>query len=266
MRFTVALAQCGFPADGDVLSQVDAWCEEASSQGADLVVFPENLMSPRPLSAQELHDIAEPLNGPFALAMAACADRHGVWVAYTQYESDDKGGRPFNTAVLLDDSGTARGSYRKTHLYDAHGVLESERTGRGDALFAPIDTPFGKVGLSICYDLRFPEVARAAAIDGADLLILPAAWHDGQEKAAHWETLLKARAIENEVFVLAAGKAGERYVGQSMVVDPLGRVLARAEAKDQELVTCTIDLSEVSAARDAMPLLAHRRPELYRLA
>lgn len=266
MRFTVSLAQCGFPSDGDVLAQVDACCENASACGADLVVFPEDLMSPRPLSAQEVQNIAEPLDGPYADAMSACADRHGVWIAYTMYEADPEGGRPFNTVVFVEDDGTVAGTYRKTHLYDAHGVLESERTGRGGALAAPLDTPFGKLGLAICYDLRFPEVARAAALGGADLLVLPAAWHDGPEKAMHWETLLRARAIENEVFVLATGKAGERYVGQSMVVDPLGRVIARAAGKEEELVTCTVDTAEIAAARDAMPLLAHRRPELYALA
>lgn len=263
MRFTVALAQCAYPSDPDVLSQVDAWCEEASAQGADLVVFPEDLMSPRPLSPAELCQIAEPLDGAFARGVAACADRHGVWVAFTLYERNDEGGQPYNTAVLVDDAGTIVASYRKTHLYDAHGVHESERTGRGEELFVPVDTPFGKMGLAICYDLRFPEVARAAALAGADILLLPAAWHDGPEKAAHWETLLRARAIENELFVLAAGRAGERYVGRSMVVDPLGRVRAQAPSKDETLVICSVDTAEVAKAREAMPLLAHRRPELY---
>lgn len=263
MRFKVALAQCGYPADGDVLAQVDLWCEQASLSGAELVVFPEDLMSPQQLSPAELAKIAEPLYGPFAQAVSACADRHGIWVLFTMCETDPRGGRPFNTSVLLDDAGTVRGSYRKTHLYDAHGVRESERTGRGDALFEPVSTPSCKVGMAICYDLRFPEVSRYAALAGADILLLPSAWHDGPEKAAHWETLLRARAIENELFVLAADKAGERYVGRSMVVDPLGRVLACVAGKDEELVTCTIDISEVAKARDAMPLLAHRRPELY---
>ena len=263
MRFKVALAQCGYPSDGDVLAQVDSWCEQASLAGAELVVFPEDLMSPWHLSPAELAKIAEPLDGAFAQAVSACADRHGIWVLFTMYEADPCGGRPFNTAVLLDDCGTVRGSYRKSHLYDAHGVCESERTGRGDALFEPVSTPFGKVGMAICYDLRFPEVARYAALAGADILLLPSAWHDGPEKAAHWETLLRARAIENELFVLATGKAGDRYVGRSRAIDPLGRVLACAEGKDEELVCCTIDTSEIVTARDTMPLLAHRRPELY---
>ena len=263
MQLTIALAQCGYPADGDVPAQVDAWCAKAAACKAGLLVFPEDLMSPKSLSADELRARAEPLDGCFVRSVSASAARHGIWVALTFYELDPAGGRPFNTAALVDASGNVVATYRKTHLYDAYDVRESERTGRGDALMVPVETPFGRIGLAICYDLRFPEVTRTAALEGCELMLFPSAWHDGPEKAAHWETLLRARAIENEIFVVGTCRAGERYVGRSLVADPLGRVLACAKGKEEELVVYSIDTKVAEEARNNMPLLDHRRPELY---
>lgn len=263
MQLTIALAQCAYPTNGDVLTQVDDWCAKAAEKGVDLLVFPEDLMSPKPLSAEELADAAEPLDGHFVGSVCASAARYGTWVAFTFYERDSAGGRPFNTAVLTDAAGNVVATYRKTHLYDAHDVRESERTKSGDALMEPAETPFGRIGLAICYDLRFPEVTRTAALEGCELMLFPSAWHDGPEKAAHWETLLRARAIENEIFVVGTCRAGERYVGRSLVADPLGRVLAYAKGKEEELVVYSIDTKVAEEARNNMPLLDHRRPELY---
>ena len=265
MQMRLGLAQCGFTGDGDVLAQVDRFSQDAAEQGVDLLVFPEDLMSPRPLDAAGLRELAEPLDGAFATHVASVAAARGMWVVFTMYERDPNGGAPFNTAVVVDDAGTLRGTYSKCHLYDAHGVCESERTKRGQALGTPIATPFwATLGVGICYDLRFPEQARTMALRGCSLLAYPSAWIDGPEKAAHWETLLRARAIENEVFVVGVCKAGERYVGRSMVVDPLGRVLCRGPEHEEALLTCNIELDEIEAARTAMPLIEHRRPELYR--
>ena len=264
MAFLMGLAQCGQPADGDVLAQVEAFAAAAAGEGVRLLVFPECLMLPRSLSADELRDLAEPIDGPFVAGVAASARGHGLWIAFTMYERDPEGGRPFNTAAVVDDAGVVRGAYRKCHLYDAHDVRESDRTRAGDALAAPIHAPFATIGLGICYDLRFPELARAAALAGCDLLLFPSAWYDGPEKEAHWETLLRARAIENECFVAGVCRAGKRYVGRSLVADPLGRVLARGpRGAEEALVVCEIDVNEVASARDAMPVLDHRRPELY---
>ena len=265
MTFSIGLAQCGRPADGTVLEQLDAYVAAAVAQGASLAVFPECLTQTHNLSAEELRALAEPLDGPFAAGVAASARTHGLWVVFTMYEENPAGGQPFNTAVVVDDAGEVRGAYRKCHLYDAHDVRESDRTTAGDALCAPIEAPFATIGLGICYDLRFPELSRAAALAGCDLLLYPSAWYDGPEKASHWETLLRARAIENECFVAGVCRAGRHFVGESMVVDPLGRVLARGpRGNEEELVVCEVDLGAVNAARDAMPVFEHRRPELYR--
>ena len=264
MAFTLALAQCGAPADDDVLAQVESYAAEAEQAGAQLLVFPEALMFPHRLSADELREAAEPLDGPFAQGVAASAARHGLWIAFTLYETNVEGRRPFNTAVVVDDEGAIRACYRKCHLYDAHGECESDRTDKGDAFCPPVVTPFCTLGLGICYDLRFPEHARAAAIAGCNLIVYPAAWYDGPHKREHWETLLRARAIENECFVAGVCRAGEEYVGASLVAGPLGEVLAQGpKSTHQALVTSTVDLTKVAGARDRMPIFAHRRPDLY---
>lgn len=268
MGFRLGLAQWGYPADGDVCSQVEAFAAAAANAGVQLLVFPENLMSPKPLSARELRDISQPLDGSFAAAMLASARRHGLWIVFTMSELKAAGGPPFNTAVVADSTGAVRGTYRKCHLYDAHKVRESDRMSAGDALCSPIATPFCTLGVGICYDLRFPEVARALALEGCNLIVFPAAWHDGPHKQSHWETLLKARAIENECYVAGICHAADNLVHDSMVVDPLGQAVQDecqyvGEAPASMLVTARIDLSEVNDARSAMPILEHRRPQLY---
>lgn len=261
--FLLALAQSGYPTDGNVLAQAERFAKRASDADARLLAFPENFMCPRPLRAQELRDMSEPLDGPFVRAIGACARRHGLWIVFTMSEANPAGGPPFNTAVVVDDAGEVRGTYRKCHLYDAHGVFESRRTSAGSALMKPVRTPFGMLALGICYDLRFPELARQAAIDGADLLLLPACWYDGPQKPEHWETLLRARAIENELFVAGVCHAGSKFVEHSLVADPLGRIVT-PHVQGETLILAQIDMSTKRDARTNMPVFEHRRPELYR--
>ena len=268
MEFTLALAQSGFPKNGSVLEQIEGFAKDAEAAGARLLAFPENLMCPRELDIDELRALAEPLDGPFVRGVGEIAARHGLWIAGTMSEVAGAGKPPYNTAFAVDERGALRGSYRKCHLYDAHGVRESDRMSAGHALCEPIVTPFCTLGLAICYDLRFPEVARHAALSGADLLLYPAAWHDGPQKRDHWETLLRSRAIENEIFVAGICHAGAGYVTESLVVSPLGEIVGRCEdeqvrSKGEALVIARIDTAQVASARDAMPLLRHRRPELY---
>ena len=262
MSFTIALAQCGYPEDGDVAAQVELWCARAEDEGASLLVFPEDLMSPRELTPTEIRQLAQPLYGQFLANVLRSAWRHQLWVAFTMYEANGDDA-PYNTAVLVDDTAMVRGTYRKCHLYEAHGVSELERNAAGDKLCDPIETPFGLISLGICYDLRFPEVARHSALRGCDLMLYPSAWHDGPNKLAHWRTLLSARAIENEIFVAGTCRAGRRYVGHSLVCNPLGQVLAESGSKADNLVVCDIDLAKIDEVRSKMPLLDQRRPNLY---
>ncbi len=269
MQFTLALAQSGYPQDGDVLAQIEGFATRAEAAGAAMLCFPEALMSPHEPSAPELYALAETLDGPFMQGVGRIATRHHLWIVGTMSEVNPAGGPPFNTAFAVDDRGVLAGSYQKCHLYDAHGVRESERMSAGNELGTVVSTPFCTLGLAICYDLRFPESARAAALAGAELLLYPAAWYDGPHKLSHWKTLLKARAIENELFVAGICHAGDRFVGESLVYGPLGELVAQGPdpngpTKGEGLVIARIDTSKISSARDAMPIFEHRRPELYR--
>ena len=260
MGFVLAIAQTGFPTDEDVLAHVEASVRKAANRGAQLVAFPENLMYPRELTAAQLARLAEPLDGPFVRGLLDIAKAHDLWIAFTTSEADPEGGLPYNTAAVASPTGSLLGTYRKCHLYDAHQVRESDRMAAGSRLCEPIRTPFCTLGIGICYDLRFPELARSLALQGCELLLFPAAWHDGPQKLLHWRTLLRARAIENECFVAGICHAGERYVGCSYAFDPLGNELV---AGTDDVLTCDIEPTAIRSARDAMPVFSHRRPELY---
>ena len=263
MEFVIGLAQTCHPADGDVVALVEDYAARAQAAGVDLLVFPESLMSRYEAERAAFLAESQPIGGPFTQAIAGIAANHALWIVYTMNELNP-GGLPFNTAIIVDGGGKRRGVYRKVHLFDSATTRESERMAAGDGLFDPIDTPFGRIGIGSCYDLRFPEQARAAARVGCELMIYPAAWVDGPGKALQWETLLAARAIENGMYVAGVCRADKGYVGRSCVVTPDGAVLARADASEQ-LITCVIDPEACRSAREAIPVLRHLRPELYRM-
>lgn len=264
MSFTLGLAQCTHPeiVDTDhVLAMADTWCARAKARGVDVLVFPESLMTRYEAESSTFLSAAEPLDGPYSTAMDALAAKYGLWLAYTANELNP-GGNPFNTVVLTGSDGTKYGVYRKVHLFDTDFTRESDRMAAGSVLFCPVDTPFGKIGLSICYDLRFPEVARTAALQGCQLLINPAAWVDGRLKANQWKTLLAARAIENEMFVAGVSRVDAGYIGQSAIFAPDGVCLAAGGA-EEALVAAEIDLTHIARMRERMPVLNHRKPQLY---
>ena len=269
MAFRLGLAQCCHPANGDVVGMVDVWAARAKAAGVDVLVFPESLMTPSDASADEFAQAAQPIDGPFCTAVDALAAKHGLWIVYTANERNE-GERPFNTAIVVDATGRKQAVYRKVHLFDTDFVRESDKIAAGSHLMQPVDTPFGRIGVGICYDLRFPEQARAAALAGADVMLYPAAWVDGPRKVDQWRTLLAARAIENEFFVAglsrcdrAFGEAKRDYAGHSCVFGPLGEVVAEARGIEEELLIADIDLSAIAKARAAMPVLDHRREDAY---
>lgn len=267
MSFVLGLAQCLHPEKcgvDAVLEMADGWCARAKEAGVDLLVFPESLMSRYEEDLDKFIAEAQLLDGFFCSAMDALAMQYGLWVVYTVNERNAEGGNPFNTAVLVGADGVKHGVYRKAHLFDTDFTRESDRMAPGGQLFSPVDTPFGIIGLSICYDLRFPEVARFAALNGCQLLLNPAAWVDGPSKAQQWRTLLSARAIENEMYVAGVSRADAGYIGQSAVFAPDGIMVASGGIRE-ELVTAHIDFSNMEQVRNVMPVLGHRRPDLYRL-
>lgn len=221
--------------------------------GADLVVFPEVFARDFGKAGSDVRAYAEPLDGPFATEVARVATERGTTIVAGMFERTDA--LPFNTLVVR---GGAEADYRKIHLYDSFGYRESEALTGGPLTPTVIDIGGVPTGLMTCYDLRFPELARALVDAGAELIVVPAAWVAGERKVDHWRTLLRARAIENTVYVAAAGQPAPRYCGHSMVVDPLGDVVVEA-GDGPETVTATIDRARLSEARAVNPSLANRR-------
>lgn len=241
--------------------QVFAAVRLAASDGADLVVLPEysRAFDPRGVG----RDLAEPLDEGFVPALRRLAAEVGVAViAGTTVPEDD---RAANVVVGVDATGALVGAYRKVHLYDAFGHRESERLVPGDPAGAPLLMRVAglTVGVLTCYDLRFPESARRLVDAGAEVLVVPAAWAAGEHKVDHWATLLRARAVENTCYVVAAAQQGRGVVGRSTVVDPDGVVLAEAGhgpgAARGEAAAAELSADVVHAARERNPSLANRR-------
>jgi deaminated glutathione amidase len=233
--------------------------DELAPADADLVVFPEAFARDFGEAGSDISAYAEATDGPFATEVARVAEVRGTTVVAGMFESSADPDRPFNTLVVR---GAAAADYRKIHLYDSFGYRESDRLSAG-ALEDPPAAALVKVGgftlgLMTCYDLRFPELARALVDAGAEVLVVPAAWVAGPRKVDHWRTLLRARAIENTVFVVAAAQPAPRYSGHSMIVDPLGDVLAEA-GDDDEILTAPLHRDVLEESRRTNPSLANRR-------
>lgn len=254
MTLSVALVQVAssrVPADNrDRLASLDV-------PDAELVVLPELYQRDLGRAGDPLARDAEPLDGPFVTALVARARQHGgTWVAGMVERSEDPD-RPYNTLVVVDGDGV-RASYRKIHLYDSFGFKESDRLLAGPLTPATVEVGGWRVGMMTCYDLRFPELGRALADAGTELVVVPAAWVAGPRKLRHWQTLLTARAIENVAYVAAAGQSAPRYTGHSMLVDPRGDVVAEAGDDDAVLVGHASE-ELVAQAREENPSLANRR-------
>ena len=236
------------------------------NDGLDLVVLPEGSMHDFGSPEHNLSAIAEPLDGPFVRLLAAHAQRLGATIVGGMFEATDalpseispSKSLPFNTLVVLGPDGELRQTYRKIHLYDSFGYRESERLRPGGITPVVIDVAGSLVGLMTCYDLRFPELARILIEAGAEVLAIPSAWVQGDMKLDHWTTLLRARAIENTVPVIAVGQCGDRYVGHSLVIDARGSIVVEA-GSDPVIRRVELDFAEVERVRAENPSLTNRR-------
>jgi len=239
-----------------------------AAAGADLVVLPEYVQYRG--SAEGYRASAAPIPGPTTEPFAAVARATGTWIlAGSHAEATADPARPYNTAVLLGPDGSAVATYRKLHLFDIAVVdgpadTESARVTPGEE--AVVAQAAGALlGLTICYDLRFPELYRALALAGAQVLVVPAVF-TARTGRDHWEPLLRARAIENGAWVVAAGGCGPGGPGaipawgHSMIVDPWGRVVVEA-GDDEAILRAELDLELVAQTRSQIPVLANRRPD-----
>jgi deaminated glutathione amidase len=263
------------PDKGGNLATARRAIEEGARAGAELVALPE-VFSWRGTPERSHHE-AESIPGPTTETMSATARRLGIHlVAGSILESAGDlpaGSRagtqrlPFNTTTLFGPDGSLLGLYRKIHLFDVDlpgrvTVRESDLRSPGDEVVC-VETALGRIGLAVCYDLRFPELFRKLADAGAEVVVMPSAFTKPTGQA-HWEPLVRARAIENQSFMIAPNQYGESAhgfedYGNSLVVDPWGKILARGPADESAVVTATLDAAVLERVRRELPSLEHRR-------
>lgn len=269
----VAIAAIQFNPRDDKVANIDkamTLIDQAASTGARLVVLPEiwTYMG----DPDRNRDNAEPIPGELTARLAERARRHGIYLhAGTIVELVDNDERVRNTAIVFDPNGEIVATYRKIHMFDV--TLDGVATYEESATVAPgseivtFDLDGVTIGLATCYDLRFPELFRILALRGAEVILLPAAFTMMTGKD-HWEVLIRARAIENQVYMVAAAQfgpnlPGKRCYGRSMIVDPWGTVVATAPDVEA-VITAVVDRNHIQAIRRQVPSLANRQPAAYR--
>lgn len=243
---------------------------EAAEAGAQYIQLPEylNYMGP----PERNQDVAEGIPGPTTEALAALAVEYRAFVhAGSILSQAGFEGKSANTSVLIDPHGEIAAVYRKVHLFDINlpgQVVEQESAtivAGSEVITAKLDDFM--LGMSVCFDIRFPELYRALVLDGANVLAVPAAFAVPTGRV-HWEVLMRARAIENHAYVVAAAQAGETEdgfasYGHSMIVDPWGTILAEAQSDGEDVVVAELDLAEVQRRRAQIAFLSLRRPDVY---
>jgi deaminated glutathione amidase len=271
MRVAAVQLECRVGREANLERAEELVRDAVGQHGAELVALPELFASLGP--GATMRSGAEPLDGPTTTWARGLAGELDIWLVPGSFVEREPGGgtdRLFNTSVLCSPSGEVVATYRKIHLFDVDvpgaGIHESELFAAGDEIaLAPFDSAV--LGLTVCYDLRFPELYRILALRGATVVAIPSAF-TAATGPHHWAPLVRARAIENQVFVVAPGQCGTspdgvaRH-GHSLVVDPWGRVLADG-GEEEGVVVADCDPDELVRTRRAVPSLANRQPNAYR--
>lgn len=263
MHTVAAIQMISTPSVSENLATAKRLVAQAASDGAMLVVLPEYWAIMGQHEKDKLGHAEQPGSGPIQDGMAQMAREHGIWlIGGTLPLVSPEAGKVLNTTLVYDPQGAPAGRYDKIHLFGFTRGEESyneSRTIVAGAQVRSVDTPLGKVGLSICYDLRFPELYRA--LGDCALIVVPAAFTHTTGRA-HWEVLLRARAIENQCYVLASAQGGvhpngRRTWGHSMLIDPWGEVKAVLD-EGEGVVSGQIDPVFLAGVRESLPALAHR--------
>jgi len=245
---------------------------DAASQSATYIQLPEYFNYYGPSANYNI--VAESIPGPTTDRLAEIATSKRVVVHIgSMLEKDPASDKCFNTSAVIMPDGSIGATYRKTHLFDVEvpgqvSYLESRSIAHGERIVVA-ELPAFDLGLSICFDLRFPELYRTLALRGASVFAIPSAFNAATGRA-HWDTLIKARAIENHAFVVAAAQvgvteAGLSSYGHSIIVDPWGEVLVESSSTGDDVLVATLDLDEVTRRRSQIAVLSLRRPDLYGL-
>lgn len=249
------------------LKQAADFIAQAKDAGARLVALPENFSFIGEVDASQSTVVEQEGGGPVQDFLAEQSARHGVWLVggSAPIRADD--GKTYQTCLLFDDGGRSVATYRKIHLFDAFVEETGERYGESDAFdagdqFVIADTPCGRLGLTICYDVRFPELSRLLVDNGAEVIVNVAAF-TAPTGAAHWHALLRSRAIENLCYIIAANQGNQQIgkrdcFGHSLVVDPWGEIICELE-EDKGVGVVTLDTDKIARLRRDFPCLRHRR-------
>ena len=278
--FKIALCQLPGSMEHDVIkNKKETWRKaelmvwDASNNGAQIAVLPE--MWNCPYTNKKFNAYAETETGPTVKKMQRLAQETGIYLVGGSIPElvvlEDGTRKIYNTCFIFDRYGTIIGKHRKAHLFDVNvdggiSFIESETLSAGDGVTV-VDTEFGKIGIAICYDIRFPEMSRKMALMGAKLIVLPAAFNM-TTGPAHWELSIRMRALDNQVYFAAAAparmeEAPYKAYGHSCVSDPWGQIIAKTDEK-KSTVYADIDFDRVDSIREQLPLLKHRRPDLYK--
>lgn len=260
MKLTISLGQIdiklGDPAAN--FAKVAAMSQEAARRGSDIVIFPELWSTGYDLENAASH--ATPTDGGIFAETAVLARENKLSILGSCLSVQSEG-RFGNTAVLHDKTGTAVAEYSKVHLFR---LMDEEKYLTAGNQLTLVETEWGMTGLGICYDLRFPELFRQYALAGAKMVMLPSEWP--HPRLMHWRTLLRARAIENQMFVIACNRVGETngtsFFGHSCIIDPWGETVIEA-GESEILLTATIDTAVAETVRQRIPVFEDRREELY---
>mmetsp|Transcript_30953 Transcript_30953/g.75476 ORF Transcript_30953/g.75476 Transcript_30953/m.75476 type:complete len:398 (+) Transcript_30953:131-1324(+) len=278
----VAVAMMTSSSDAEAnFKVIEEFCRKCKKEGALLLCLPE-CFAFMGLGPKESIQFSQPLTGPLLTRYSALAKAHGLYISFGGFQEKAQEGKVYNTHVVVDPEGKRIATYRKIHLFDVE--VPNGRTFKESSFTRPGEdvvvckTPFGNLGVTICYDLRFPGLYSVLRAQNAQILLVPAAFamKTGMD---HWEVLLRARAIENQCYVLAAAQCGvhnsERYrtelkgkspresYGDACVIDPWGKVIARGSTGRPGLVFADLDLKFVEHLRQAMPVFQHKKPEIY---
>lgn len=252
----------------ETLQKLKDICAVAAEEKADIVTLPEIFCCP--YQNDIFRDYAEKAGGLIWSTCASLAKQHNIYISAGSIPEEDEEGNIYNTAYVFDRNGNQIAKHRKVHLFDidvkgGQYFKESDTFSAGDAATV-FDTEFGTMGICICYDFRFPELARMMALRGAKMIIVPAAFNL-TTGPLHWELVFRSQAMYNQVYTVGTAPARDmslsyRSWGHSIVADPWGKIVNQMDEKEGYQIV-DIDLAEVDRSREEIPMLKHRRPEIY---
>lgn len=262
-KLKIALAQIKTDRDYKInLAKITNFMQESKRFGAELVVFPETSQAFIPSNEGiNFNTIAQDINEEFATKIIDKSKELEMAVVFGLYEKDND---KTKNSVIFADCGKIIYKYSKTHLYDAFSYDESKDINASNEKIKAFDTRWGKMGIMVCYELRFPEIARTLALDGARLILVPTAWVDGKYKDEHFMLFTKTRALENTVYLCASNQTGNIYTGRSALINPLGLEEMKLGV-DEGLQVFEICFDKIDEVRKVLPCISQRKPDLYNL-